>query len=291
MTMARSAELVVAVSAVAMLTVAGPGWAQTSIANCPFPDPAVCHRIAAVPHCEGPSWCDPVRGAVVLQSGQAALLPYPASPDSRFVMTHNFTARSVVGPLGVRYDARAYPLLSLVGGGEVPFGARVSYLESKSFGAAARDPQAALPHGARLDDPLLNGNPDAIVVATRVGAPGSSASAAGVWYDGYYWWVYNEDTSPMQPGEVVFYAEGTGLGGRVQHTGPNGFFGIGVYVDDPRSNGRPDAVVVAQHVFAGAMNVSPLGVWYDPATARWVVFNETGSPLALGAWIHYLVAP
>jgi hypothetical protein len=205
------------------------------------------------------------------------------------VASHNFTFQAVSAPLNVQFTANGDPVFSLLGGGEVPLDERVSYLESESFGAAVRDPQSPLTYALRVDDALVNGNPDAVVIATRAASQGSPA--AGVWFDGTHWWIYNEDLSGMPAGEVFFYAEGTGLGGRVQHSAQNDFFGFGVTIDDPRTNGKPDAVVVAQHVFAGALNASPLGVWYDPVSARWVVFNELGSPLALGEWVHYVVAP
>jgi hypothetical protein len=140
----------------------------------------------------------------------------------------------------------------------------------------------------RLDAPSLNGRPDAILVATRVGGAGASTGAAGAYYDGAYWWLYNEDLTPMAADEMFFYAEGTGVGGRAVHGAKNDFQGIGVYLDDPRLNGNPQAVIVAQHVFAGSVNVSPLAGWYDAARGQWVVFNELGSPLGPGEQIHYL---
>jgi hypothetical protein len=288
--MSRSRRLVLAMGVGAAIT-ASPAWAQDP--NCWDPDKTGCVRFMAAPLCDGPAhWCDPVHGEIATQFGQAGLVAYQALAGTRFVAMHRFTLQSASSPLALRFNANWEPTLWLLDGGHVPLGESVAYLGSTSFGGAVADPQqGGLPHGVRLDDSLLNGRPDAIVIATRVATQGSAVSAAGAWYDGYYWWVYNEDVAAMPPGELFFYAEGTAHGGRALHTSQNDFFGFGVFLDDPRLNGNPDAVVVAQHVFAGALNASPLGVWYDPASARWVVFNELGSPLALGEWIHYMVAP
>lgn len=171
-------------------------------------------------------------------------------------------------------------------------GFSVAYLASPVFGGVLRDPQdPGLPFAVRLDSPALNGNPDAIVVATRVRLPWSTSSATGAYYDGAYWWLYNESLEPMAASEMFFYAEATGHGGRVAHTAQNDFSGIGLYLDDPRLNGNASAVFVAQHAFAGQLNASPLAAWYDADRGQWAVFNELGTPLAAGEQIHYMIAP
>jgi hypothetical protein len=170
--------------------------------------------------------------------------------------------------------------------------ATVAYLASPVFGGVMRDPQDPAPaYAVRLDSPSLNGNPNAIVVATRVRLPWTWSSATGAYYDGAYWWLYNESLQPMAANEMFFYAEATGHGGRAVHTAQNDFAGIGVYLDDPMLNGKPSAVFVAQHAFAGALNASPLAAWYDAGRGQWVVFNELGAPLAAGEQIHYMIAP
>ena len=53
----------------------------------------------------------------------------------------------------------------------------------------------------RLDHSLLNGNPAAMVLVTHVYGAGAAAiyhpHPVGVWYSGGFWYVYNEDTTPM----------------------------------------------------------------------------------------------
>ena len=87
------------------------------------------------------------------------------------------------------------------------------------------------------------------------------------------------------------YLDAADKGGRAKHEAQNDFGGIGLVLDDPRLNGHPDAVVVAQHVFRQSRNRSPLAAFYDAGAARWIVYNADGSSLALDETIHYIVGP
>jgi hypothetical protein len=259
---------------------------------------------AAAAFCDGPiqppTWCDPFRASI-----QQNLASDPADyvhPNPLHALGNDALAPSLVvhvkelvsvpSAMGAGRDANLRPLWSPLNGSRLPAGERVAYILSKSLGTVTRTKaNGGMAHGVRLDDPALNGNPSAIVVATRSATPGASHGAVGAWYDGANWWLYNQDLTPMGPAETFFYAEGTQLGGSAVHDAANDYQGIGLYLDDARLNGNPGAVVVPMHAYTGAYNASPLGVWYDQAVGRWVVYNEDGSALAAGQTIHFVTVP
>lgn len=271
----------VSMAVAAMLSIAaGGGLAEANVAFCGGP----IHG----------GWCDPIVDGI--EPRMAGDPPYvqPADPATaaRCLFVHVKGVKSVSVTLGAALDANEHLFITTFDGGGIPQGEAVGYIASKSLGAVTRDAvNGGMPHGVRIDDPALNGNPQAVVVASRAATPGASVSALGAWYDGQHWWLYNEDLAPMRAGETFFYAEGTGTGGHAVHTQANDYQGIGLYLDDVRLNGHPDAVVIPMHAFGGAYNASALGVWYDAGRGQWVVYNETGSALAAGQTIHWVTVP
>jgi len=249
--------------------------------------------------CDGPiqpptGWCDPIVDGFQTNWAGDPEIVYPNDPTAtpRFLFVHVRGTKSMTATMGMAYDADGKVFFSTFDGSGIPAGETVGYIGSKWLGAVTRDAvNGGMPHGVRIDDPALNFKPQAIVVASRAATPGASASPLGAWYDGQHWWLYNENLAPMRTGETFFYAEGTGRGGQAVHTQANDYQGIGVYLDDVRLNGQPDAVVIPMHAFGGGYNPSALGVWYDPVRGQWVVYNETGSTLATGQTIHYVTAP
>jgi hypothetical protein len=247
-----------------------------------------------VSFCDGPVWCDPIHTGMAGRAGdvETASLPSNTVPGERYIGAHRLVSVTINSSFAVSVDALGTPSLGRVDGKAVPLGETVGYIASTSLGAVTRSTtNGGLPHGVQIDDPALNGRPDAVLVAGRLATAGASASALGVWYDGARWWLYNEDGASMAAAETFAYAEGSALGGHVVHTQANDFLGIGVYVDDARVNGKSSAVVIPQHEFGQAVNASALGVWYDAARGQWVVYNENGSALAAGQKIHYVAVP
>jgi hypothetical protein len=305
--MARKGQLLMAGFALAFAA-----SAQADGPPCGVPGKPACPWDLTAAGCGGASsnvWCDPIHGRINRVPMSYPWLIEDVPPASPVLTMHVVTNQLISVPLAVTFDAQWNAEVFLADGGQVPAGERAATLDSTDFaarrgpdgpleapafhtasrGSAARSSlQQAPAHAMRLDTPSLNGRPDAILVATRVGGSAASSSAVGAYYDGASWWLYHEDLTPMTAEEMFFFAEGTGVGGRAVHTTKNDFLGIGVYLDDPRLNGKPEAAFVAQHVFAGSLNVSPLAGWYDAARGQWAVFNEAGSPLAPGEQIHYV---
>jgi hypothetical protein len=299
--MARNRRFLRAGLAAVLLAGSTPAWAGSEN-PCPERDLHQCLRDMLAAGCGGAgtgTWCDPIHGGLVRLDWASRALLKEAPLTTPALAMHQVASQVLLQPLevgftqageGIAFPGGEPPLFARLSGGAA--GEGVAYLASPAFGAVMREAQHPGPaHAVRLDSPALNGRADAIVVATRVGLPWSTHSATGAYYDGWHWWLYNESLAPMAADEMFFYAEATGLGGRVVHTAQNDFWGIGVYLDDPRLNGNPGAAFVAQHAYAGQVNVSPLGAWYDSGRGLWVVFNELGSPLAAGEQIHYITTP
>jgi hypothetical protein len=114
-------------------------------------------------------------------------------------------------------------------------------------------------------------------------------AALGVWFDGARWWAFDESGAKLKAGQRIVFLDAGPRGGRATLHAQNGYAGVGLVLDDPRLNGRPDAPLVAQHAFVKGRNASSLAVWYDHGLARWIVYNSDGSPFPLGESVHYIV--
>jgi hypothetical protein len=67
-------------------------------------------------------------------------------------------------------------------------------------------------------------------------------------------------------------------------------------IDHPSSNGNPDAVLVVTPNWnpddsPGIYNNHPIGVWYDSATQRWVIFNQDLADMPVGAGFNVVLHP
>jgi hypothetical protein len=150
-----------------------------------------------------------------------------------------------------------------------------------------------------IDDPALNNNPNAIVIVTHNWVrPGDASArlhnhAVGVWYNFNTgkWSIFNEDIAPMPVGMAFNYI--AGFGAFVHRAIPPNLQGVSTFVDNLRTNGRPDALILVTHnwnpggSFYGIYNDSPIGVRY--AAPHWAIFNERLTPnIAVGAAFNVL---
>ncbi len=58
------------------------------------------------------------------------------------------------------------------------------------------------------------------------------------------------------------------------------------YLDDPRIDGDPNAVVLASPTGSYERNI---GVWYEPQEQRWAIFNQDLAPVPAGAAFEVVV--
>ena len=138
-----------------------------------------------------------------------------------------------------------------------------------------------------LDDPRINGDPDAVVLAAPADDYGHNI---GVWFEPRErrWAVFNQDRAAVPVGatfEVTVPAEDGTL---VHEVTDENVYGDTTYVDDPLLNGRPDLDVSVTQNWnpgggGGVYNDRPVGALYDGDVDRWFVYNEDGAPMPEGA--------
>jgi hypothetical protein len=246
---------------------------------------------AIVVHCGDPGHCPPIHPGIVPppKENEVALIPYIqelAGPDARVLAGHIGGLLADPSLLQARRDSQAWALFDPDGSG-FGQGARLGFVGSTHFGE--RVVLAETSPGTRLGDPEIDKRASAIVMAATIGAAAGRTAAIGIWYDGQTWWAYDEAGANLPAGERVIYLDAADRGGRAKHEAANDFGGIGIVLDDPRLNGKPDVVVIAQHAFHQVRNASPLAAFYDQGLARWIVYNADGSQLALDETVHFII--
>jgi serine/threonine protein kinase len=140
-----------------------------------------------------------------------------------------------------------------------------------------------------IDNPLTNGNPNAILLVTQNWNPGGGNGTynnhpVGVWYDGTHWAIFNQDLASMTPQaffNVMLLSQSSSVFVQVatpQNSGDNY-----TVIDNPLTNGNPHAIVMVTQNWNpgggnGTYNNHPVGVWYTPS-GNWSIFNEDRAPM------------
>jgi hypothetical protein len=293
----RNAALLGAACVAARVAGADGGSGGSGGSPRPFPElenwnPLDQSPAALVAPCNDPGHCPPIHDAVVVPNGDDyAMVPYMpelAGPNARVFAGHSGALLADPSFLQARRDPQAWSLFDTDQSG-FGQGTRLHVVGSTHFGERLILVQSS--PASPLVDPEIDKRGDAIVMAAPFGPAVGRAAALGVWYDGATWWAYNEDGTKLPAGERVLYFDAADKGGRATHVAANDFGGIGIVLDDPRLNGKPQVVVIAQHVFEQVRNASPLATFYDKGQARWIVYNADGSQLALDETVHFIVGP
>jgi hypothetical protein len=210
------------------------------------------------------------------------------NPNARLLATHNYFG--VSNPvIGVWYNPGTSKWV-IFNENIAPMqtGEAFNYYYGPSVGSVT----ATGLSNAVLDDPALNNDPNGVPLAIHDWVGAYNTSAIGVDFGGpSRWYAYNESNTAIASNERVFFADARSMGGVATRTAANSYASIGLYFDDPRLNGHPEAILLAQHNYVGAANATAMGVWYDAEKGRWIAYNETYAPLPLGEQVHYLVAP
>ena len=244
--------------------------------------------------CDEPFGCPPIRRVMPKEppGGDPMHRALPAeqelaSPEARVLAGHRGAPFQDAGPLTAVSDGKGGWFVAAASGLPLSPGAEIAYFGGPTFGELRV--LAETSPGASLDDPALDGNPQAIVMAAPIGFDAPRSAALGVWFDGVRWWTFDESGAKLATGQRIVFLDAGPSGGRATCDAQNGYAGVGLVLDDPRLNGRPDAPLVAQHVLVNGRNRSPLAAWYDQGLARWIVYNSDGSPFPLGESVHYIV--
>ena len=84
-------------------------------------------------------------------------------------------------------------------------------------------------------------------------------------------------------GEASFVHRATDANSRGDYT----------YIDDPRTNGDPDAVVLvsSSEGAGGGAYGRNVGVWYEPTKQRWAIFNQDLAPVPAGSAFGVVLPP
>jgi len=294
---ARTACVVGLCALMAGTMAAGEEEGGGSVPSPPLPE-GLTHWSATIEqpiiHCGEPLHCPPIHPGFHRPLQDAELVALPphqdlAAASARVIGGFAGGLLALSDVLQAHRDSNGTWVMATGALSPLPAGEPFAYIGSTYFGEVVVLAQSS-PY-APLADKEIDGRAQAIVMALSHGAPSGRTAALGVWYDGKVWWAYDEAGAKLAAGERVVFLDAADKGGRATHDPQNDFGGIGLVLDDPRLNGNPNVVLVAQHAFRNSLNRAPLAASYEPGQGRWIVYNADGSPLALNEAIHYIVGP
>lgn len=133
--------------------------------------------------------------------------------------------------------------------------------------------------------------------------PSGSSSHLGVWYNGSVWTIFNQVPTLPAPaiGRRFFVLNNLSSNTNILAVSNAGnTSGHILTLDHSALNNTPEALPIVTQVFdpdgdeVGTYNNSAVGVWYNPSTNRWTVFNQVPvsgpvPPIAAGAAFHVMV--
>ncbi|MFN2291481.1 MAG: hypothetical protein ACK2UC_09860 [Anaerolineae bacterium] len=248
-------------------------------------------------------------------SGNSTYVDQPylnGEPNAVALVTQNWNPGGQGGtyndrPVGVWYDglAEAWAVFNQ-DAGNMPDGAAFNLLvPNMDAGVLVHQATATniTNNSSFMDHPLLDNEPEAIVMVTQNWNPGGEGGTynshpVGVWYNDLsgQWAVFNQDEVDMPvgadfnvfvplPGPNVFVHEATA----------GNSSGNSTYLDHPLLNNRPSAkVLVTQNWnpgggLSGVYNPHVVGVWYSGASDQWAIFNQDGATMPDGASFNVVV--
>lgn len=150
--------------------------------------------------------------------------------------------------------------------------------------------------------PSIDGDPDAIVLATP--ASGSSATDGnvyphniGVWYApvARKWAIFDQDRAAVPAGTTFEVLVPRQTDAFVHHAASTNTVGDTTYLDDPRTNGQPSAVLSVTQNWnpgggRGVYNDHPIDVVYDTDVHEWAIYNKDGALMPEGAAFNVAVS-
>ena len=189
-------------------------------------------------------------------------------------------------PIGVWYDGTRWAIFNQDLSAMTPlasFNVLVLNQSSSAFVQVAT-PTNSADNYTIIDNPLTNGNPNAIVMVTQNWNPPGSKGIynnhpIGVWYTSTgNWSIFNEDRAPMTP-QISFNVQVLEPSATTfvhQATSAN----IGdnfTAFNNNVTNGNPNAIVLVTQNWnppgsSKIYNSHEIGVWYTP-TNNWAIFN------------------
>jgi hypothetical protein len=151
-----------------------------------------------------------------------------------------------------------------------------------------------------ISDPSINGRPNAKIFASLTSGRGDTGSYKhniGVWYESAArrWAIFNQDRAPVPAGstfEVVVPQKSEKFLHEADLLNTAGNY---TYLDDPLTNGEPDAVVSVTQNWnpgggRGVYNDHPVDTMYDSTLEQWAVYNRDGASMPEGAAFNIAVS-
>lgn len=154
-----------------------------------------------------------------------------------------------------------------------------------------------------ISDPAIDGDPDAVLLvvpsADQDNAKGKTyAHNIAVWYDGVNekeWVIFNQDRAAVPAGTAFEVTVPPASETFVHYAEPDNTAGDRTYLDNPLTNGEPDAeLAVTQNRSPGggrgASNDRPISVVYDEGKEEWTIRNKDGAHMPDGAAFNVAVS-
>ena len=147
-----------------------------------------------------------------------------------------------------------------------------------------------------ISDPAIDSDPDAGVLvvpsADRDNVKGTTyAHNIAVWSEGVNekeWAIFNQDRAAVPAGTTFEVTVPAASETFVHYAEPANTAGDLTYLDNPLTNGEPDAVLAVTQNRSpgggrGASNDHPIGVVYNDGADKWAIHNKDGAHMPDGA--------
>lgn len=169
------------------------------------------------------------------------------------------------------------------------------------------DPRASFVHRADrensrgdytyISDPNIDGDADAIVLASPASEPGTYGRNIGVWYEpaARQWAIFNQDRAPVAAGSAFRVVVPQASAGFVHQASLLNTARDYTYLDNRLTNGRPDAVLTVTQNWnpgggRGVYNDHQIATLYDETIKKWAIYNRDGAPIPEGAAFNVAVS-
>ena len=226
--------------------------------------------------------------------------------DALVFVTPNLSPNSGSGefnnsPIGVWYNGSKWAIFNQNRSG-MPQGAAfnvfVTFPGSNAFVHTATSSNTANSY-TFLDNPRLNGNPNAIFIVTQNwNPPGGKKiynnAPIGVAYDGTHWSIFNESNKNMPIGAAFnVYIPSSTNDVLVLSSNTQRYYST---INNSLLNSKKDAIFFTTQLWNrggrsnGIWNNTPSGVMYNTSSNRWAVFNQNKSSIPPDAAFNIFVS-
>lgn len=232
------------------------------------------------------------------------------NPNALIMVTQNWNPGGVGGiynnhPIGVFYATSSGRwCISNYDGAAMPtnagFNIVVANPASTAFVHQATASNISL-HTTTVDHPLLNGNPNAIVLVTQNYNPGGvggtyNSHPIGVYYSSGKWRIFNQDAVNM-PTNASFnvLVPDTRTDVFVQKRAASDV-SYATMIDHPLLNNNPNAIFLVTPNWnpgngSGIYNNHAIHVWYNAIAGKWLIRNQNSASMSVGAGFNVLIPP